>query len=254
MVGQAPCRLHVLVNADSGSGNYSQRRGISEGGGHHSDRSGAGRPDSYYDNGTAPSAAYYGGSNRRFGPRNNSDPALYGNQPNHAAPNAPYTSHGHQQSYDTVGTTSNGSHWTEPWGNSTNPSSENSSIDRIQPGPKADLGETYGLTGFANGPQFDGPILEEYGPSQPTYGQPAHQEAYTGPNESYAPFNQRAPPAVPAHGPPRPPPKDSLPPKAHAKYGGMGNLARQKDMSGPSRVNEPNEKRKSWLKKRFSRS
>jgi hypothetical protein len=71
-----------------------------------------------------------------------------------------YPSHGYQQSYDTVTTASGtGSHGTEQWGNSTDPSSENSSLDRINQVAKPDLGEVYGFSGFGGAPQFQGPIL-----------------------------------------------------------------------------------------------
>ena len=147
---------------------------------------------------------------------------------------------------------SNGSHWTEPWGNSTDPSSENSSIDRIQPGPKADPGEAYGFNGFTNGPQFSDTILEEYGQPHPNHHQPAYGESMIGQNGAHLHQYQRGLSSVPSHGPPAPPPKDSLPPKLPAKYSAMGG-ARQKELSGPSRVDGPGDKRRSWLKKRFSK-
>ena len=232
-----------------------QRRGLSENGGSHADRQANGRPDSYYDNGASPSAAYYGGTNRRFGPRNNSDPALYGSNHNANPTAAIYPTHGHQQSYDTVGGTSSGSHVTEPWGNSTDPSSENSSIDRIQPPPKTDLGEAYGFNGFGGGPQFGGPILEEYGHGDPGYGQPGYGNAQmANGGGQYYQGNSSGPPPVPQHLPPAPPPKDAAASARTPMRPVPHNVGtRRRDyISRPAPPS--NEKRKSWIKKRFSRS
>lgn len=85
-----------------------------------------------------------------------------------------YPAHGYPQSFDTVATgNSNGS--SEPWGNSTDPSSENSSIDRMHAmnhkmedpyrGPIMEDGSAYP---YPQGPQA-GYVK---GPPPPTHGGP----------------------------------------------------------------------------------
>ena len=203
------------------------------------------RPDSYIDGYGGSSAQYNGG--RRFGPRNHSDPALYGRNGEQLM----YQSHGHHQSYDTVGTTSNGSHVTDQWGNSTDPSSENSSIDRVQPPPpgppKQDLGEVYGFNGFGGAPQFQGPILEEYSQGAPAYGEPGYGRPRGNYHDGYDAQDHQPPPTVPPHRAPMPPPKPA------------GPNVMTKSRPPPSSVRarqtpDDGEKRKSWLKRRFSRS
>ena len=194
----------------------------------------------------------YGGygqynNGRRFGPRNNSDPALYG----HNGHQGVYPSHGQQPSYDTVGTASNQSHVTDQWGNSTDPSSENSSVDKFQQGiPKQDLGETYGFNGFGAGPQLQGPILEELGHDAPSYGQPGYGQSQTDNTNGYPYQGNDIPPAVPAHGVPRPPPKEAAS-RAPIKLGASPNGSYN---NAPPSVPSKREKRKSWLGRRFSKS
>ena len=206
------------------------------------------RPDSYYENGTAPGTPYYGGGSRRFGPRNHSDPALYGNNLHQGV----YPSHGHQQSYDTVGTASNGSHVTEQWGNSTDPSSENSSIDRVQPGPKPDLAETYGFSGFGGAPQFQGPILEEHGQGGPGYGQPGYGQSQMSNGHGHPYQGNGTPPSVPPHGTATTPSKGGAPPKVPIKLGANNPVTNKSGSTGPT-PQSSTEKRKSWLGRRFSR-
>ena len=208
------------------------------------------RPESYYDNGTAPGTPYYGGGSRRFGPRNNSDPALYGNNINSQA--GVYPSHVQQPSYDTVGTLSNGSHITDQWGNSTDPSSENSSIDRAQQASKSDVGEIYGFSGFGGGPHIQGPILEEHGQGAPGYGQPGYGQSQMSNGNGYAFQGNSVPPKVPAHGGPMPPPKESAPPRVPIRLG-ANNPGASRGASGGPPLPPKTEKRKSWLGKRFSR-
>ncbi len=190
----------------------------------------------------------YGSYNNghRFGPRNNSDPALYGHNGNQGL----YPSHAQQPSYDTVGTASNQSHATDQWGNSTDPSSENSSIDKVQPvQSKQDLGELYGFNGFGAGPQLQGPILEELGHDAPSYGQPGYGQTQNGPSNGYPYQGNDVPPAVPAHGAPRLPPKDTA-------FGGPIKPTTSTNgsyTSAPPPVSNKREKRKGWLGQRFSR-
>lgn len=200
------------------------------------------RPDDHVESyGGAPSQ--FGNNGRRFGPRNSSDPALYG----YTGQQGVYPSHGHQQSYDTVNTASNGSYATDPWVNTTDPSSENSSIDRFPPGPKADAGEAHGFIGFSGGPQFQGPILEEHGSDAPGYGQPGYGRTQTS-NTNGNPYQGNGVrPNVPPHGPPR------LPPKDVGSRGPIQLSAPAVNGRTPPRADK-SEKRKSWIKKRFSKS
>lgn len=186
-------------------------------------------------------------NSRRFGPRNNSDPTLYG----HHGHQGIYSSHGQQPSYDTVGTASNQSHATDQWGNSTDPSSENSSVDKFQPGiAKQDLGETYGFTGFGAGPQLQGPILEELGQDAPSYGQPGYGLSQMDNNNGYPYQGNDIPPAVPAHDVSKALPRE-VAPGAPIKLGASSNSNYN---NTPPPVSSKHEKRKSWLGRRFSRS
>lgn len=171
-------------------------------------------------------------------PRNDSDPALYGQNSNPGV----YPSHGYQQSYDTVTTASgSGSHGTDQWGNSTNPSSENSSLDRVNHVVKPDLGEAYGFSGFGGAPQFQGPILEEHGYGNPAYGEPGYGHSSNGMGPAaggYLNRNVNGAPAVPPHVPV----KDNGP-RVPIRLGASSANVRP----------DAGDKRKSWLKRRFSR-
>lgn len=175
----------------------------------------AGPNHNRYANGNG--GGYYGGQRAESmvgGPRrhpNNrmvSESMMYGQQ-------RPYPQHAHQLSQDT------GSDSTGPWANSTDPSSENSSIDRIAP-PAKPYGENgyppnaYGNNGYSpNG--FQGPIPEEGG--YPMRG---------GAPPVQAPERRPIPLGNSGDAP--------LPP---------GNL--------PSTKRPEAEKRKSWLSRRFSK-
>lgn len=194
----------------------------------------------------------YGGygqynAGRRLGPRNHSDPTLYG----HNGHQGVYPTHGQQPSYDTVNTASNQSHATDQWGNSTDPSSENSSVDKFQPGPpKQDLGEVYGFNGFGAGPQLQGPILEELGHDAPSYGQPGYGLSQTDNTNGYPYQGNDIPPAVPTH-------KLSKVSRQEATSGApirLGASSNSSYNSGPPPMPDKREKRKSWLGRRFSRS
>ncbi|KAL8831139.1 MAG: hypothetical protein Q9191_001033 [Dirinaria sp. TL-2023a] len=191
------------------------------------------RPSSYVEN----------NHGRRFGQghRIASDPALYGQNSQGV-----YPSQGYQQSYDTVASASvNGSGGTDPWGNSTDPSSENSSIDRVQQAQKPDLSEQYGFSGFGGAPQYQGPILEEHGQDSPGYGQPGYGQSHTTAGGGF-PFQGNDVP------PPPPPPHQLSPkqntPRTPIKLGGS---------AVPAQASPPplasSEKRRSWLKRRFSK-
>ncbi|KAL8979537.1 MAG: hypothetical protein Q9177_006115 [Variospora cf. flavescens] len=201
--------------------------------GHYSNHLSTGRPDSYLDN-YVPNQPGYG---RRIRQRVNSDPTLSGSN-SHGL----YPAHVYHQSYDTAASGSgNESHNTDPWGNSTDPSSENSSIDRIQV-PKPDPAETYGFNGYGGVPHFQGPILEENGANSPAYGQIGYGQAKKtvmgSPTHSRNGFH----PAPPSHGT-----RDQAPPRAPIRLGNPPATERPMPSA-------PGEKRKSWLKRRFSKS
>lgn len=192
------------------------------------------RPESYIDN-YAPAPVQYN-NGRRLSQRMNSDPALFG----HNSQNT-YHSHGYQQSYDTGGSNSaNESHGTDQWGTSTDPSSENSSIDRVQQASKPDLAEVYGFNGFGGAPQFEGPILEEHGQGTPAYGQPGYGQSQMK-SGGGKPYQGNG--ASNVHSP-------HLPPKEN-----VSRMPIKLGSSPPSKLSPPvsSEKRKGWLKKRFSK-
>lgn len=161
---------------------------------------------------------YYGSRlNPANGPGGPSQPR-YGMQRGQSEPfmaQRPYPHHGHQQSQDTVNTgMTNGSDSTGPWANSTDPSSENSSIDKnYQANGYQQNG--YGQNGFGGIPE-EGGVYPQNGapPVQPPNGQ--RRPIPLG-NSSGGP-----PPTMPG-----------------------GQL--------PSTKRPEKEKRKSWLGRRFSK-
>ena len=226
--------LISLIGYHNGS---PQQRFPGDSGGYYGNRTSYSRPESYVDNPGSPMGHY--NQVRRFGPRTVSDPALYGNNST-----ALYPTHGYQQSYDTV--TSGTGSGTEQWGNSTDPSSENSSIDKIHQVAKPDLAEAYGFSGFGGAPQFQGPILEEHGQGAPAYGQPGYGQSQgrTSTARAYQ-GNAAAPPSPPVH--------RSLTEKTNRlpiKLG--GGLPSTNGLVYNSQP-DTSEKRKSWLKRRFSK-
>jgi hypothetical protein len=201
------------------------------GGGYYGSRQAAAARETWTDNGYGPP----GHSRTRYN-RMSSDPGWNRRENGHSI----YPTQGYQQSRDTVNTgVSNGSN-SDAAPYSTDPSSENSSIERAMPSmqPKPDLGEQYGFNGFGGGPQ---PILEEYG---------------NGPSRSNGYYYQ------PLQDP-------SLPPPVPAKANPPANNPNVVKLSGqqgapPTQGNRPNVlqrnstdasgKRKSWLKRRFSKN
>lgn len=110
----------------------------------------------YYGNGQRSYSAQNGPPRTRYGgDRVVSDGAMnYGGNNNGGRP-YPNQQHGYHQSQDTMHT--GGSDSTGPWANSTDPSSENSSIDKPLPG-------------HPQHQQFQGPIHEEGGSRGHQYG------------------------------------------------------------------------------------
>lgn len=220
-------------------GHTPRQRQQTESGGYYGNRVSPVRPDSLIENYGAPPNQYIG--SRRFSQRVNSDTALSGQTHQNGYP--PYA---YQQSLDTGGSSSaNESNGTDQWGNSTDPSSENSSIDKAQQPVKPDLGEIYGFNGFGGAPQFQGPILEEHSRGAPAYGQPGygHSQGTTG---LYQYQGKGAANELPPPPPPHAPPKENIP-RVPIKLGGS---------TGPSYTSpgSTGEKRKSWLKRRFNKA
>jgi hypothetical protein len=152
----------------------------------------------------------------RYGNRMQSDGAIaYGR---------PYPQHMPHTSQDTMNTgVTNGSDSTGPWANSTDPSSENSSIENNAMGKQPAFG--YGQVppnGYPNSP----PIMEEQGQNGYGYGGPVQ-----APNPSQSAAPRRPIPLGNSSDAPPPPP------------GKLPSTARQ----------EP-EKKKGWLKRRFSKN
>lgn len=180
-----------------------------------------GRPESYYNalDNSGPSNAYY--PNRARYPRNAG-----------GHPQAVYPGPGTQPSYETV-TTASGSgsgSSSEPAGYSTDPSSDNSSLDRIAAVGMKEPSENYGLDGFGSNPQYAAPgsSLEQYS----SYGAAARQ------GNGY--MDQA----------PLPPQKAGSTLRKPIKLGATsGNVGPVTPTAAPV-----NEKRKSWFGRRFSKA
>lgn len=180
------------------------------------------RPDSYYNGGVdnpGPSNGYY--PNRARYPRTASEPHFNG-------PQGVYPGPGNQQSYETVTTASGSGSSGEAIGYSTDPSSENGSVDRVPPLPMKEPADTYGFNGFGANPHFESPGV-------------GLQESY-GVNGSNA--VQRQGNGHPSQGPPPVPRKESGGPRIPIKLG-KPNGAQRPDTG---------DKRKSWLGRRFSKA
>ncbi|RMZ09496.1 hypothetical protein D0860_04218 [Hortaea werneckii] len=175
---------------------------------------------------SAMSGGYYGGQRdsymngpprMRYGNRMMSDGNMYNGQ------GRPYPHHGYQQSQDTMHTgVTNGSDSTGPWASGTDPSSENSSIDRNMAGGNGNgkqPAESYGYNGYNNG--YSNGYSNGYGNG---YASPPIAEEHGGPVQAPPPARQPISLGSSAPG-------GSLPSAARA---------------------EP-EKKKGWLKKRFSK-
>jgi hypothetical protein len=184
------------------------------------------RPDSYYNtvDNAGPSNGYY--PNRARYPRTASEPHSNGNQGVYPVP-------GNQQSYETVTTASGSGSSADPAGYSTDPSSENSSVDRIAALAPKEPSETYGFSGFGSTPQYLPPgsgINEQYGSKGA----------------------QRQGNGYPSQTPPPLPRKESAGPRVPTKLGAAsGNVgSKVTEIPRPSQ----GEKRKSWFGKRFSKN
>lgn len=188
-------------------------------------------------------------SRNRFGQRVHSDLSLnrYSNVPNGYGPAQPiYPVQGYQQSRDTISTgPSSGSH-SEPWTNSTDPSSENSSMERMNGVQKSypDPGEQY--SGYGAPIQEDG----EYAYPPPQRVRPPMSQ-----NNSYVqPSQNGTPPPVPPHTV-RPQQPSRVPIKLGVSGPGAQAPMPLSQTSGNTRpsLQQSDSKRKSWFKRRFSK-
>jgi hypothetical protein len=134
-----------------------------------------------------------------------------------------YPQQAHHQSYDNVTAASgSNSNKTDQWGNSTDPSSVNSSLDRLQQQQQQqqNLEKSYGFNGFGNTPQLD---YNQQGYGQPTPPAPAANGYGQGHGQS-----SMQPPV----------PRKEAPARQFQQVPAQTPVA---------------EKKKSWFKKRFSK-
>ncbi|KFY48236.1 hypothetical protein V495_01507 [Pseudogymnoascus sp. VKM F-4514 (FW-929)] len=173
------------------------------------------RPDSYYYDNNTQNNGYF--PNRSRYPRNDSEPALN-------TMGGVYPPNGNAQSYETVTTAAGSGSSAEQMGYSTDPSSDNSSFDRVAPISKQEYGNNSpsgGQYGYQNGAQ------QQY----PVGGGGGYQNNL-----------------------PLPPVKDRVPPRVPIKLGkaGGGGVSSTPQYEVP--VKAVPDKRKSWFAKRFSKS
>jgi len=179
-------------------------------------QNGMGRGDSYYDSGEAgPSNGYV--PNRARYPRTASEPQF------NAGQGGVYPAAGAQHSYETVTTASGSGSSSDHHGYSTNPSSENSSMDKIT--PMRDDGNNYGFNGYGNTNSHLNPGHNQYNMS----------------GASGVPRSSNQAPPPPPHG------QNSAPPRVPMKLG-------KTNSNTMSEKPAPAEKRKSWFGKRFSKN
>jgi hypothetical protein len=180
------------------------------------------RPDSYYntgDNNGGPSNSYY--PNR----------ARYPRTPTELHPNnggSIYAANLNPQSYETVTTASGSGSSGDPAGYSTDPSSDNSSVDRVAPLPPKEPLEIYGFSGFGSTPQYLPPgsgLYDQYGSNGMQHGNGYQNE-----------------------GPPPVPRKEVPGSRVPIKLGTTSRNAQP-----PAQRPGAGEKRKSWFGKRFSK-
>lgn len=212
----------------------------------------------------------YGSNSPGYGQRRTHSQRMPNN--NRMSPeNGVYPYQGYQDSYDTVHTgESSGSQSTDLYGNSTDPSSENSSIDRMHPmvANKSDM-DAYsgGVVGRRSPMPMQDAIQEEYGsqyeqqgygggypPQSGGYppqngGSQSHNGGYQSHNAGSMPqqYGQRLP-APPTHTEP------SVQPRPVIKLGGDSSLS--SPGGKPAQFYEPpsrKEEKKGFFKKRFSK-
>ncbi|KFY45361.1 hypothetical protein V494_00984 [Pseudogymnoascus sp. VKM F-4513 (FW-928)] len=176
------------------------------------------RPDSYYDNNNSNNGYF---PNRSRYPRNDSEPALN-------TMGGVYPPNGNAQSYETVTTAAGSGSSAEPLGYSTDPSSDNSSFDRVAPISKMD----YGNNSPSNG-QYGYSGQQQY----PVGGAQQGYQAAGYPSQNNGPL---------------PPVKDRVPPRVPIKLGKSAPGQEPPQQYDPPKAVP--DKRKSWFSKRFSKS
>lgn len=159
---------------------------------------------------------------RGYSSRMQSEPQMYAGRP--------YPQHSYHQSGDTVNTgMTHGSDSTGPWANSTDPSSENSSIDR-------------NIAMQNNGYGYNPTIMEDQ-----AYGEYA-QDGYGGSPQmpQQARYNNGGPVQ-------QPPPARRPIPLGNSGGGSYQEPHQGGSLPSASKSRPQEEKRKSWLKRRFSK-
>ncbi|KAK2758821.1 hypothetical protein FQN54_003513 [Arachnomyces sp. PD_36] len=191
---------------------------------HYNARGNQSRPDSYAEPYASSYVTPYGNPHGQQPRPNRHNQRMNGDAPYVNPTQNVYPQQSAHQSYDNVTAGSgSGSNRTDQWGNSTDPSSVNSSLDRLQQQQQQqqqNLEKTYGFSGFGNGPQLD---YNQQGYGQPT---PPAPVANGYGQQQYA--QSSMPPPVP---------RKQMP---------------QQLQKAPSQT-PTSEKKKSWFKKRFSK-
>lgn len=231
------------------------------------------------------SPAPFRGDPRRHTNRHASDSSMHMMQGNGYGTG--YSSHGRRhQSYESATTASGsgGSYGNEPWGNSTDPSSENSSFDRLHqvgsmPPAKSARSDQYGYSSYDGTPELQQRAIMEDETYQNGYDQGYGQQQYQGNHDGrgqsqYNYYNGSAnnaseyPQANDGSAPPPPPPphhaSQSSLPRAPSKLQSArqplptpadSHAPQQYDAYGtPISDSDAGSKRKSWLKRRFSKN
>ncbi|KAI9886797.1 MAG: hypothetical protein M1823_001367 [Watsoniomyces obsoletus] len=215
------------------------------------------RPDSYAEGRNNHEASY----RPRFAPRMASEPVQMHDAHRPNPPPAVYPIQGYQRSYDTVASGSNsGSNMTDQWAHSTDPSSENSSVDRVQaaqalpppPPPKPDLAEVYGFNGFGEAPALQSPSYGDVVVSnggRPSASSTPYEAHHAMTRPSMGVLADTPPPPVPPH---HAPSQDRTPTaRMPIKLGAPTNSGAAVDPS-TARPGAGEKRKSSWFK-RFSK-
>jgi len=232
-------RMSFAQNDNNGPDNsgYESKRSSYWGGGEYAG-------NGYYLGPSRSRGSYMEGppSRNKFGARMNSEPIMQ----RYNGGGHPYSTPGYGQTRDTINTGGSNGSASDQWHNSTDPSSDNSSIERMK-------AEGHGEYGYPTPPQRE-PISED---GHYTYNNGG------GYNPSYmAGAGPGASSGHPAHqynnGPPAPPPKAVMGGPVQAPPVHNPAAPRQLIKLNPA-ANDPSrppagEKRKSWLKRRFSKN
>lgn len=166
-----------------------------------------------------------------------------------------YSSHGYHEPYDNPNAgESSGSQSTEAWGNSTDPSSENSSIDRIHALNKPDGADGAGNAHHGQPSPVRRTIREEFDQPERRYTpqQQQQQGPYQNRNQSQSFYG-----APPSQSQPR-----QQQPQSQAQPIQLGGAAPQVQQWGPASsapasrppIQRKTSEKKGWLKRRFSKN